>query len=74
MIQSVDSLHRLTASVRFYAKLNDFLPVQQRQKALTYAFNVSASVKDVIEALGVPHPEIELILVNGIWGDFSYQV
>ncbi len=25
------------------------------------------SVKDTIEALGVPHPEVDLLLVNGEW-------
>jgi hypothetical protein len=62
------------AHFRFYAELNDFLPPDQRQKMLTHSFELSASVKDMIEALGVPHPEIELILVNGTSVDFSYQV
>lgn len=62
------------ASIRFYAELNDFLPPDQRQKTLTYAFEWSASVKDVIEALGVPHTEVDLILANGISVDFTYLV
>lgn len=70
----VSSSSRLTASVRFYAELNDFLPPDQRQKTLTYAFEVSASVKDVIEALGVPHTEVDLILANGVSVDFTYLV
>jgi uncharacterized protein len=31
-------------------------------------------VKDVIEACGVPHPEIDLILVNGQPVDFDYAI
>jgi uncharacterized protein with PIN domain len=33
---------------------------------------VRRSVKDMIEALGVPHTEIDLILVNGTSVDFAY--
>lgn len=62
------------ASLRFYAELNDFLPLEQRQKTLTYTFELSASVKDVIEALGVPHTEVDLILANGDSVDFTYLV
>jgi uncharacterized protein with PIN domain len=35
------------------------------------SFIVSASVKEMIESLGVPHPEIDLVLVNGDPADFS---
>ena len=31
-------------------------------------------MKDVIESLGVPHPEIDLILVNGVSVPFDYAV
>lgn len=62
------------AEFRFYADLNDFLPRELKQQVLGYAFVVSASVKDVIEALGVPHPEVELILANGRPVDFAYSV
>lgn len=62
------------ASFRFYAELNDFLPLNQKQQTITFSFELSASVKDMIEALGVPHTEIDLILVNGVPVDFSYPV
>ena len=32
------------------------------------------SIKDAIEACGVPHPEVDLILVDGQPVDFSYQL
>jgi uncharacterized protein with PIN domain len=67
-------MRRFSASIRFYAELNDFLPANVRQKPLTYPFELSASVKDVIEALGVPHTEVDLILVNGVSVDFTYLV
>ncbi len=62
------------AGVRFYGSLNDFLPPETKGQTTSYAFEVSGSVKDMIEALGVPHTEVELILANGESVDFSYQV
>lgn len=62
------------ASFRFYAELNDLLPTDQRQVTFTHSFAHPSSIKDVIEALGVPHTEIDLILVNGESVDFSYLV
>jgi len=62
------------AYFRFYAELNDFLPRERQQVGFDYAFNGSPSVKDSIEALGVPHTEVDLILVNGESVDFSYQL
>jgi uncharacterized protein with PIN domain/sulfur carrier protein ThiS len=62
------------AHFRFYEELNDFLPPSRRKVEFEQRFERRASVKDMIEALGVPHPEIELILVNGEPVDFSYIV
>jgi len=56
---------------RFYEELNDFLPPEQRKVKFEHRFDRRASIKDMIESLGVPHPEIELILVNGRSVDFS---
>jgi uncharacterized protein with PIN domain/sulfur carrier protein ThiS len=52
-------------TVRLYGPLNDFLAPAQRHAALPVCFAGSRSVKDLIEGLGVPHPEIDLILLNG---------
>lgn len=60
--------------VRFYAELNDFLPLWRRKRPTTCYFEVSGSVKDMIEALGVPHTEVDLILANDESVDFSYRV
>jgi uncharacterized protein with PIN domain len=62
------------ARFRFYEELNDFLPPSRRKVEFEHCFERRASVKDVIESFGVPHPEIELILVNGESVDFSYLV
>jgi uncharacterized protein with PIN domain len=60
------------AKFRFYAELNDFLPPEKRQQAFSHTFELNPSVKDMIEALGVPHTEVDLILVNDHSVDFSY--
>ncbi len=51
--------------LRFYAELNDLLPRERRYRAFRYPLDRCASVKDIIEACGVPHTEVDLVLVNG---------
>lgn len=63
-----------SASIRFYGSLNDFLPRPRRQSTLVCTFDNSPSVKDVVEALGVPHPEIDLLVVDGQSVNFSYRL
>lgn len=62
------------AIFRFYGELNDFLPPERRQAAFPHRFELSAPVKDMIEGVGVPHPEVDLVLANGESVDFSYLV
>ena len=63
-----------SAQFRFYEELNDFLPWHKRQGDIPYAFTEHPAVKDSIEALGVPHTEVDLIIVNGQSVDFAYQL
>lgn len=63
-----------TAFFRFYGSLNDFLAPERRQHGFERACPERASVKHVIEALGVPHTEVELILANGEPVDFTYRI
>ncbi len=60
------------ATFRFYEELNDFLSPDRRKIAFDYAFNGTPSVKDSIEAIGVPHPEVDLILVNDVSVGFDH--
>lgn len=62
------------ATFRFYEELNDFLPSYKKKVAFLYSFFGTPSVKDVIEALGIPHVEVDLILVNSISVDFKYTL
>jgi uncharacterized protein with PIN domain len=61
------------ASFRFYAELNDFLPREQRGRPMTHDVDARSTLKDTIESLGVPHPEIDLLAVNGRIVDFGYR-
>jgi hypothetical protein len=62
------------AYFRFYAELNDFLAIDRRQVTSGFRLNGPVSVKHSIEAYGVPHTEVNLILANGTPVDFSYMV
>lgn len=53
------------ATFRFYEELNDFLAPQRRRREFDHACARAATVKHEIESLGVPHTEVELVLVNG---------
>jgi len=63
-----------SARFRFYEELNDFLPPERCKKEFDYAFREHPAVKDPIEALGVPHTEVDLILVNGQSVGFDHQL
>ena len=64
----------MRAELRFYAELQDFLTPERRSGAVIHTFRTPGSVKDVIESHGVPHTEVDLILVDGESVEFSYQV
>ena len=61
-------------SIRFYEELNDFLSSERRKREFTNTIKERGSIKDLVESLGVPHTEVDLILVNGVSVDFSYLV
>jgi len=60
--------------VRFYAELGDFLAPGQRGREFQHACPAGNAVKDLIEGLGVPHTEVDLVLVNGRPVDFSHKL
>ncbi|SEB05751.1 Mut7-C RNAse domain-containing protein [Paraburkholderia sartisoli] len=55
----------VTATFRFYEELNDFIARPLRRRSFSCACARGATAKHMIEAIGVPHTEVELILVNG---------
>jgi uncharacterized protein len=56
---------------RFYAELNDFLPTERRFVAFPHVVPRTDTVKHVIESLGVPHTEVDLIVINGRTAGFG---
>jgi uncharacterized protein with PIN domain len=63
-----------SVTIRFYEELNDFLGPEHRKVSFSAAFAAGCSVKALIEDLGVPHTEVDLILANARSVDFSYRL
>ncbi|MCU7549032.1 Mut7-C ubiquitin/RNAse domain-containing protein [Chitinophagaceae bacterium LB-8] len=64
----------MTTFFYFHKSLNDFLSVSKRNSWISYTFHGISSVKDAIEALGIPHPEVDIILVHNLSVDFTYRL
>jgi uncharacterized protein len=71
MTVTTDSLF---ATFRFYEELNDFIVPEKRKQSVAYVFQGKPSVKDAIEAQGIPHTEVDLIVVNGVSVGFDYSL
>jgi len=67
-----DFMYSIT--ICYYDELNFFLAADQKNSDIHFVFSGRRSVKDLIESMGVPHVEVDLILVNGKPADFSYIV
>lgn len=63
-----------TASFRFYEELNEFLPRHWRKRDIPLIFKSPNPVRHLIETLGVPHTEVEIILCNGRSVDLDHPV
>ena len=63
-----------TATFRFYEELNDFLPRERWKCEFSCRCADQATVKHAVETIGVPHTEIEVILVNGRSVGFDHRV
>jgi uncharacterized protein len=66
--------NRHNVRLRFYSDLNLLLSRERRGVSFIRSLTEPASVKDVIESCGVPHTEVDVILVNGEPEDFQYLV
>ena len=74
VMRLVDVAPPSVAQFRFYEELNDFLAPALRKCEFAYAFTGTPSVKDPIEAIGVPHTEVDLVLVDGESLDFTRRL
>jgi len=64
----------VTAFIRFYEELNLFLAKELRKKEVPCSFAPGTTVKKMIEDLGVPHTEVDLILVGGRSVPFEHRL
>jgi len=63
-----------TIRLKFHGDLPFFLGSKTRRGTIERALREKTSVKDVIESCGVPHPEVDLILVDGQPVDFHHTL
>ena len=63
-----------SAEFRFYEELNDFLPAERRKVGFQQSFHGTPAVRDVIQAIGVPHTAIDLVLVDGRSVNFAHRL
>jgi uncharacterized protein with PIN domain len=59
------------AQFQFFGRLQDLLPREQRDRVIAVDFRGRQSIKHLAESLGVPHPEIGPVQVNGQEGALS---
>ncbi len=64
----------ITIQIRFYEELNDFLKPVQRKRTLSKQLDHKTTVMDIIQSFGVPHTEVDLVLVNDQSVDFNQHV
>ncbi|MDH5393315.1 MAG: Mut7-C ubiquitin/RNAse domain-containing protein [Gammaproteobacteria bacterium] len=60
--------------LRFYGSLNELLPAAKRDTEFTHIFTQQTAVKDLIESVGIPHTEIDLIIIDNHAVRFSHRV
>jgi len=63
-----------TVRLDFHGDLTFFLGRKARVEIIERNLSEKTSVKDVVESCGVPHPEVDLILVDGRPVNFGYAL
>ena len=65
----------LSVSIKLFGDLHIFLPRDKREnKSFEAKLTRRTSIKDFLEAYGIPHPEIYKLIVNGRERGFDYIV
>jgi uncharacterized protein with PIN domain len=62
------------AIFHFHSELNEFLSNDNKWNDIHVTFNGHETVKHLLESLGVPHTEVDIILVNGVSVDFAARL
>ncbi|GAB4310603.1 MAG: Mut7-C RNAse domain-containing protein [Bacteroidales bacterium] len=63
----------MTIFIRFYAELTDLLPPSHRTGRIELEVSAHSTIKDIIQSLGIPHTEVDLILASGQPAGFDYR-
>ena len=63
-----------TVRLRFHGDLNFFLRSKSSDAVIDRQLSEKTAIKDIIESCGVPHPEVDLILIDGRSVRFDYTL
>lgn len=63
-----------SAQFQFYGRLQPLLVRPDEEGKVSCAFNQNPAVKDAVEALGIPHTEVDALAVNGACVSFDYHL
>ncbi|MCP3099032.1 Mut7-C ubiquitin/RNAse domain-containing protein [Myxococcus sp. K15C18031901] len=66
--------HDAVVTVQLHGALNDFLPPRERGAPLVVPLQGTPSVKDLLESVGPPHPELDVVQVDGHAVGFAHRV
>jgi uncharacterized protein with PIN domain len=72
--ESSSDVSAFRVRLQFHDDLTFFLKSKTNSEVIERNLGEKTSVKDVIESCGVPHPEVDLILVNKEPVDFSHPI
>lgn len=72
--RQTDDAKRSVARFRYHAGLENLLARRYQTDQPTYRFRDNPGIKDAIEAMGIPHTEVDVILANGSSVGFSYPL
>ena len=70
---STESIYRGEITVIFHGALTDFFKSKSESCTTQFQLREKTSLKHIIEALGVPHPEVGKILVNQQEADLTFH-
>ncbi|WP_245845003.1 Mut7-C RNAse domain-containing protein [Noviherbaspirillum humi] len=62
------------AAFRFHAELNNFLAPRHRARRFSHPVSQDATLKHMIEALGVPHTEVGSVLLDSVEAPLSRRL
>jgi hypothetical protein len=62
-----------SCSIRYYGNLKELLDKRKKERR-DFFFTGSPGIKDIVEADGIPHTEVSLVIVNGYSAGWDYRL